>query len=265
MSYHITSKQNQSIKNLILLQKHREREKQQRIIIEGLKEIAKADASGYSIEEIYFCPEITTEAELNGLLQNSEQVRRISISPDVFEKIAYRESTGGVVALARPKNHSFKNLKKSANPLYLVLEGVEKPGNMGAIYRTADAAGIDAIILSDPRTDLYNPNAIRASLGCVFSVETVICTGNEAIDWLKNNGIGIYCTYLHADVHYYTIDFKEPSAIVVGTEADGISNMWLQAADKNIIIPMRGQADSMNVSTATAVVVFEACRQRNFK
>jgi TrmH family RNA methyltransferase len=264
MNAQITSKQNPAIKNIVQLQKHKERELQQLILVEGLKEIAQADAAKYVIEEVYFCPQITSEQTVAALLNNNSKTKQITVSAEVFEKIAYRESTGGVVALARPKTHSFSSLQLPENPLILVLEGVEKPGNMGAIYRTADAAGVDAIIVSDPLSDIYNPNAIRASLGCVFSVPTVICSGEEAIKWLKDRGIQIFCTWLQAAVGYHTVDYRGPSAIVMGTEADGISRQWVKAARQNIIIPMRGRADSMNVSTSTAVVVFEAMRQRGF-
>ncbi|HAN78322.1 MAG TPA: rRNA methyltransferase [Bacteroidales bacterium] len=262
---HISSKQNPGIKNLVLLQKQKERAEQNLILIEGLKEIEKADLSGYVIEQVYFCPEIIGLQQVSELFTKSKPGKVFSVSADVFEKIAYRESTGGVIVLAKPKLHTFSGLNLPKNPLLLVLEGVEKPGNMGAIYRTADAAGIDAVLIAEPRTDLYNPNAIRASLGCVFSVPTVICSGAEALNWLKTNQIHIFSTYLQAAVPYHTVNFAQPCAIVLGTEADGISDQWVKNSNTNIIIPMRGQADSMNVSTAAAVVVFEACRQRGFK
>ncbi|MDP4207104.1 MAG: RNA methyltransferase, partial [Bacteroidota bacterium] len=187
------------------------------------------------------------------------------VSRDVYEKIAYRENSGGIVALARPRQHQLEDIPLSNVPLLLVLESVEKPGNLGALLRTADAAGLDGVIVCDPQTDLYNPNVVRSSIGCLFSVPVAICNSSEAIEWMRTKGITIYCTYLQAAVPYHTVDFKRPSAIVMGTEADGITPLWVKAADQNIIIPMRGDADSMNVSTSAAVVVFEACRQRDFK
>lgn len=185
------------------------------------------------------------------------------VSLDVFEKIAYREGSDGLLAVAIPKYADLQAFKpKKKNPLIIVLETVEKPGNLGAVMRTADAAGVDAVIIADPRTDLYNPNAIRASVGCIFSVPLFACSSEECIKWLKNNNITIYCTYLKASIDYLDADFKKASAIVMGTEATGISQQWVDAADQNIIIPMNGIADSLNVSVTTAIVTFEAIRQR---
>lgn len=261
---YISSKQNPKIKNLILLQKSNERKKQNIFLIEGEKEIEKAINTGYELEALYYCTEIISEENISRLFKKKLPTQLFEVSKDVFDKIAYRQDSGGMVLTARPQAHIFSSLSLSDNPLILVLEGVEKPGNIGAIYRTADAAGVTAVIICDQGTDLYNPNAIRASLGCVFTVPTVICTGQEAVHWLQQQNITIYASYLKAADHYHKADFTKPSAIVMGTEATGISDLWVEASYKNIIIPMKGQADSMNVSTATAVLVFEACRQRNF-
>ena len=185
------------------------------------------------------------------------------VSLEVFEKIAYREGSDGLLAVAIPKYADLQAFKpKKKNPLIIVLETVEKPGNLGAVMRTADAAGVDAVIIADQRTDLYNPNAIRASVGCIFSVPLFACSSEECIKWLKANNITIYCTYLKASIDYLEADFKKASAIVMGTEATGISQQWVDAADQNIIIPMNGIADSLNVSVTTAIVTFEAIRQR---
>jgi TrmH family RNA methyltransferase len=148
--------------------------------------------------------------------------------------------------------------------LILILEGVEKPGNLGAILRTADAAGIDAVIICDPQTDFYNPNVIRSSIGCVFTKQLASATSAETIEWLRQKKVNIYCTYLQASKPYHTIDYTKPSAIVMGTESTGLSEIWVENSNANIIIPMQGKIDSMNVSTAAAVVVFEAKRQRGF-
>jgi RNA methyltransferase, TrmH family len=262
----ITSLKNPKIKNFTHLQKARERKEQQLFLIEGLKELEQAVAHGYQFTGIYFCPEILDETRLMRIIQGiNPDVEIFPVSNEVFEKIAYREGSGGVIALARPRNHSLSDLKISQKPLLLVLEAVEKPGNLGALLRTADAAGIDAVIVCDPQTDIYNPNVVRSSIGCLFSVPLAVCNSTEAILWMKQQGISIYCTYLKAAVPYTEVDFTRASAIVMGTEADGITDQWVKAADQNIIIPMRGSADSMNVSTSAAVVVFEACRQRGFK
>ena len=253
----ITSKTNPKIKNIIKLQKASERREQNRIIIEGRREIERALACGFEIDTLFICPDIA-KSDLDIRANVFEEV-----SLEVFDKIAYREGSDGLLALAIPKYASLSSFKpKKKNPLIIVLETVEKPGNLGAVMRTADAAGVDAVIIADPRTDLYNPNAIRASVGCIFSVPLFACSSEECIKWLKANNITIYCTYLKASIDYLEADFKKASAIVMGTEATGISQQWVEAADQNIIIPMNGIADSLNVSVTTAIVTFEAVRQR---
>lgn len=218
--------------------------------------------AGYKIGNLFFCEEMIARQELLEL--GTDDKLLIPVSKEVFDKIAVRENSGGVLAVAEQKTHRLDGIRLSKNPLVLVLEGVEKPGNLGAILRTADAAGVDAVIICDPQTDFYNPNVIRSSIGCLFTVQTASATSEETISWLKANRIGIYCTYLKASKPYHQTDFSTPSAIVMGTEATGLSDQWVNAATSNIIIPMQGVIDSMNVSTATAVVVFEAKRQRNF-
>ncbi|MDP4186287.1 MAG: RNA methyltransferase [Bacteroidota bacterium] len=262
----ITSVRNPRIKNFQHLQKARERREQNLFIIEGLKELSVAVNQHYHFESLFFYPELISEDQLGKQVKGiNTDVEVFPVSRDVYEKIAYRENSGGIVALARPRQHQLEDIPLSNVPLLLVLESVEKPGNLGALLRTADAAGLDGVIVCDPQTDLYNPNVVRSSIGCLFSVPVAICNSSEAIEWMRTKGITIYCTYLQAAVPYHTVDFKRPSAIVMGTEADGITPLWVKAADQNIIIPMRGDADSMNVSTSAAVVVFEACRQRDFK
>jgi len=259
---YITSLKNPKIKNIIHLQKANERKEQNLFIIEGLREIQKAANSDYEFYSIFFCKDIINSKSVKLFIEKFNCNDIFEVSRDVYEKIAYRENTEGIVVLAKPKNHSFKNINVNENPLVLVLEGVEKPGNIGAILRTADAAGINSVIICNEKFDLYNPNVIRSSIGCLFTVPIVVCNNETAIKWLKSNEISIYCTYLGSSEPYFKVDFSKPSAIVMGTEATGITDIWLKAATQNIIIPMYGQADSMNVSTSTAVVVFEACRQR---
>jgi TrmH family RNA methyltransferase len=261
----ISSKQNPKIKNLLHLQKNSERNQQGVFIVEGIKEVEKAVKSGYEVDSLFFCPEIIDPYRVEEIFSSTFPKNILEVTRDVFNKVAYRENSGGIIILAKPKDHALNQLNIGKNPLILVIEGVEKPGNIGAIFRTADAAGISAIIICDQGTDLYNPNSIRASLGCVFAIPTAICTSTIAIEWLKAKGVKIFVSYLKAAVPYHKIDFTKPSAIVMGTEATGISKVWLEASDANIIIPMQGQADSMNVSTAAAVLIFEACRQRGFK
>ena len=252
----ITSKTNPKIKNLVRLQKASERREQGRILIEGQREIERAQACGFEMEELYVCEPLLREP-VNIKTKYTE-----TVSEEVFEKIAYREGSDGLLAVAKPKYKNLSEFKPRKDALIIVLETVEKPGNLGAVMRTADAAGVDAVIVADPATDLFNPNAIRASIGCIFSVPVYACSTEECISWLKKNGITIYCTYLKASIDYLDADFTKATALVMGTEATGISDAWVEAADQNIIIPMNGIADSLNVSVTTAIVTFEAIRQR---
>ncbi|MCK6618737.1 MAG: RNA methyltransferase, partial [Cyclobacteriaceae bacterium] len=211
----------------------------------------------------FFCEEIISLDELQRLGFAGKFIARVT--KPVFDKIAVRENSGGVIAVAEMKLHGLDQLRLSKKPLVLVLEAVEKPGNLGAILRTADAAGVDAVICCDPLTDFYNPNVIRSSLGCVFTNQLASATSEDTIRWLKKNELAIYCTYLKSSKPYTAVDFTKPCAIVMGTEATGLSEIWITHSDTNIIIPMHGKIDSMNVSTSAAVVVFEARRQRSVK
>ncbi len=262
MHFTITSAQNPKIKNLLALEKPRERRKQGLFVIEGRKETGLALQGGYKIGNLFFCEELITPQELEELSPDDKLL--IPVSKEVFNKIAVRENSGGVLAVAEQKTHRLHDIRLSRNPLILVLESIEKPGNLGAILRTADAANLDAVIICDPQTDFYNPNVIRSSIGCVFTNQVASATSEETLRWLETNGITPYSTYLKASKPYHTVDFKKPSAIVMGTEATGLSNVWITENQHPIIIPMGGRIDSMNVSTAAAVIVFEARRQRGF-
>lgn len=258
----ITSAQNPKIKSVLSLQKPRERRKQQLFLIEGHREIKWALEAGYTIGNLFYCDTEETEALLTDDLKKGRLV--VPVAPAVFEKIAMRETSSGLVAVAQMKPHALSQLTfRQTPPLVLVIEAVEKPGNLGAMLRTADAAGLDAVIVCDPLTDFYNPNVIRSSVGCVFTVPLVTATSEEAIAWLKNHGFALFATSLQGAVRYDTVNYRAPSAIVMGTEATGLSDIWTTASDANIIIPMRGKIDSMNVSNAAAVVIFEAVRQRD--
>lgn len=261
----ITSTQNTFIKDLVQLRdKSRERRKSGTFLIEGQREISLALKGGFELESILFYPELFSETQLNDL--TNQQIDLIEISKDVYQKLAYRDTTEGVLAIAKAKNHNLDDLTfNSDNPLILVAEAPEKPGNIGAILRTADAANVDAVIIANPKTDLYNPNIIRSSVGCLFTNN--IATGNtsEIIDFLKSKNINIYSAILQESVEYHTQDYTKPTAIVVGTEATGLSNQWRINSTQNIIIPMQGEIDSMNVSVAAGILIFEAKRQRGFK
>lgn len=259
----ITSTQNPKVKNLLTLEKPRERKKQCLFVVEGVKEIRLAFEAGYRIGNLFFCEELISVREVQELVGSNPLL--IPVSRDVFDKIAVRENSGGVVAVAEQKVHRLDLLQLSAAPLLLILESVEKPGNLGAVLRTADAAGVDAVIICDPQTDFYNPNVIRSSIGCVFTTQIASADSAQTIQWLKEKHIATYCTYLQASEPYQNVDYKAACAIVMGTEATGLSDQWVKNSSKNIIIPMQGKIDSMNVSTAAAVVVFEARRQRGFR
>ena len=273
MNKQISSTQNPYIKQLIQLKdKSRERKKSGLFLIEGDREIMLALKGGYELETVLFNPEIFSTEQLNNLttqqFNNStvKQLNIIEINADVYQKLAYRDTTEGVLAVAKSKEHNLSELTfKTKNPLILVAEAPEKPGNIGALLRTADAARVDAVILANPKTDLYNPNIIRSSVGCVFTIPIATGSTSQIIEFLKFNNIGIYCAALQASVHYHTQDFTKPTAIVVGTEATGLSDEWLNSSTQNIIIPMQGEIDSMNVSVAAGILIFEAKRQRKFK
>ncbi len=264
----ITSASNPLIKKILQLQeKSRERKEAGLFVIDGWKETQLAIANGFEIETI-FCQQSIFNSPLFIEIQSTVDSRRstvdfIEVSEEVFDRISYRGNTSKVVSLAKPKNIALADLTLSENPLLLVLDGVEKPGNVGAILRTADATGLDAVICCDTHTDIYNPNVIRSSVGCVFSKQIVVCSKEECLNYLKKKNIAVFTTSLKAAKNYLEGDYKKPSAFVVGTEAEGVNVFWEENSDTNIIIPMRGQNDSLNVSNAVAVVLFEALRQRN--
>jgi RNA methyltransferase, TrmH family len=262
MNKQITSIQNPLIKQLVLLKdKSRERKKTGLFLIEGEREISLAIKGNYEIETILFCLDFISEKQIHAL--SNHQINFIEISKEVYEKLAYRDTTEGILAVAKSKNHLITDLKfNSKNPLILVAEAPEKPGNIGALLRTADAAKVDAVIIANPKSDWYNPNIIRSSVGCVFTNHIAMGSTSDIIAFLKAQNINIYCAALQASVPYYTQDFTKPTAIVVGTEATGLSDTWLEHATQNIIIPMQGEIDSMNVSVAAGILIFEAKRQR---
>ncbi|MDO4230175.1 MAG: RNA methyltransferase [Capnocytophaga sp.] len=264
----ITSTQNPLVKQLILLQeKSRTRKKEGIFIIEGVRELQLAIKGGYELQTILFQQEIFSGKNLKELLtQLPNSPELITISKEVYEKLTYRSSTEGVLAIAKSKSHLISDLHFHNNtPLILVAEATEKPGNIGALLRTADAAGIDAILIANPKTDLYNPNIIRSSVGCVFTTSIAMGTTSEIISFLKEKGINIYCAALSASKPYTEVSFRGASAIIVGTEDEGLTPEWLSNSSQNIIIPMQGVIDSMNVSVAAAVLMFEAKRQRGIE
>lgn len=257
MTEYITSSANPKFKRLIaLLQKSSERRESALFTVEGVREISHCIEAGYKPDCIFFCPDIVSEETL-------PQCRHFALSAGLYAKAAYREGTEGAIGVFQAIEHPLSSLHLKDNPLIAVLESVEKPGNLGAVLRTCDAAGADALIICDPRTDLYNPNLIRASIGAVFTVPTAVCTTAQAITFLKSKGIRILTAQLQDSSLYYDCPMTKGTAIVMGTEATGLSDQWRQAADAHIRIPMLGKLDSLNVSVSAAILLYEAVRQRN--
>ena len=261
----ITSIQNPLVKQLVQLKdKSRERKKTNTFLIEGKRELSLAIKGGYTIETLLFYPDLFSETEASAMSRYGISI--IEISKDVFQKLAHRDTTEGVIAVVKSKSHELEDLNfRSKNPLILVAEAPEKPGNIGALLRTADAANVDAVIIANPKSDLYNPNIIRSSVGCVFTTEIAIATTEDAIRFLQKYNFNIFSAILQESDPYHTQDYTLPTAIVVGTEATGLTKAWRNAATKNISIPMQGVIDSMNVSVAAGILIFEAKRQRDFK
>lgn len=259
----ITSSQNTFVKSLILLQeKSKARKQNGQFLIEGAREISLAIDGKYEIETILFYPELFSFEAVKKLVPNVSDI--IEVSKEVYQKLAYRDTTEGVIAVAKTKAFDLQNLVLKENPLILVAESPEKPGNIGAMLRTADAANLDAVIIANPKTDLYNPNIVRSSVGCIFTNQIATGSTMEIIEFLKEKNINFYCATLQNSTNYDTQDYTQPTALVVGTEATGITEEFRNHATQNIIIPMQGSIDSMNVSVAAAILIFEAKRQRGF-
>ena len=274
----VTSAQNPKIRNLLLLQeKSKARREQGLFVVEGRRELEHCIEAGFTVRTLFVCPELSggfsegicfpgasTLFLAPGKQIPSDAIPQIIEIPEsLYRKVAYRESTEGIIAEVERKDIGLEDLKLSENPLVVVLESVEKPGNLGAVLRSADAAKADAVLVCDPLTDLYNPNLIRASLGGVFTVPTVCTSSEEAIAWLRAKGIRILTAQLQDSEWYYDTDMTVGTALVMGTESTGLTPQWREAADARIRIPMLGRLDSLNVSVSTAILLFEAVRQRN--
>ena len=259
----ITSGQNPKIKELLALQeKSRERRKAGLFVVEGRRELEHCLAAGFVPDTVFICPEIYSSPG-EGHTPFPEGTKVFEVSRNVYEKIAYREGTEGIIAEIKYKDRKLEDLKLGKNPLVIVLESVEKPGNLGAVLRSADAAGADAVIICDPLTDLYNPNLIRASIGAIFTRQVVAASSEETIAWLKANSIQILTAQLQDSSLYYDTPMTGPTAIIMGTESTGLTDIWRKAADRHICIPMLGRLDSLNVSVSAAILLYEAVQQRS--
>lgn len=264
MTKYISSIQNPLIKNTLLLkEKSKARKKQGLFILEGVKELTLAIKANYEIEQLLFYTELISEETLRNIVTDNN-IEFIEISKDVFRKLALRSTTEGIIAIIKIKYFSLEAIRLKQNPLILVAEAPEKPGNIGALLRTADAANVDAVIIANPKTDLFNPNIIRSSVGCIFTNQIGTGSTSEIINFLIDNNVNKYAAALHKESEVYcNQNFKNATAIIVGTESTGLSDAWLEQS-KKIIIPMQGEIDSLNVSASAAVIIFEAKRQREF-
>jgi TrmH family RNA methyltransferase len=263
MSFAITSLQNPKLKELrVLLEKSKERRTTGLFVIDGWKEILMAVEAGYTIRQLFVREGAISKNEVDEIWPENRP-ESIEVAKDAFDKLSYRGLTSGAIAIAESKVHSLSSLKIGTNPTILVLDAVEKPGNLGAMIRTADATAIDAVICCDTATDIYNPNVIRSSVGCVFVVPIAVALREEAVDWLKANKLNVYTASLKASVTYTEVDYKASTAFVLGTEASGVDPIWENVSQKNIILPMLGKNDSLNVSNTAAVLLYETLRQRS--
>lgn len=262
---YIHSRQNDQVKNLVKLRERKHRDRQERFLVEGLREIGHAVGAGYQLEDLYYCPEFfpaEAHAAFIGKLRKEESIRITRLSEDAFIKASLREGPDGLLAVARQEANALSQLKLPKDPLLLILEGIEKPGNLGAILRSADGAGADAVILVDCVLDLYNPNTIRSSQGLVFALPIVQAERDALAQWLDAKSIRICATTPDTSLQHWDIDLQGPTAILMGSESHGLTEFWLEKAQDKIRIPMQGRADSLNVAAAAAVCLYEARRQR---
>jgi RNA methyltransferase, TrmH family len=253
----ITSLQNPRIKHIVKLREKRQRDRDGLMLVEGFYDLEMALASGLRPQTIFIAPELVDEK-----LPANIDIELLTVSHEVFKKMSYRDNPDGWLAVFPIPVRSFDTLALGTSPFLILAESVEKPGNLGAILRTADAAGVDGLIVCDPRTDVYNPNVVRASRGTLFTVPTVQSTNQEALDWLKSKNIKILAATPHTDFLYSDLDLSQPIIIAVGTEDTGLTDFWMQNADLQVKIPMMGKVNSLNVSTSTAILAYEVVRQR---
>ncbi len=263
---YISSVQNESIKQLVALQaKAKIRKDKKQFVVEGQRELHLAQLGDFNIETIFWCPDIFDEnAFLHWSVQFPEKTDFVKVTLMVYQKIVVRDTTEGVVGVVWQKNTHLTAWKpRNKAPLVVVLEAIEKPGNLGAILRSSEAAGLDAVLVTESHTDIYNPNVIRSSVGGFFSIPIFICTNDEAKRFLNQNQFSIYAASLQKSTSYTNENYMNATAIVMGSEAKGLSSFWYDKGTKPVKIPMHGHVDSLNVSVATALLIYEAIRQRN--
>ncbi|KPK33101.1 MAG: hypothetical protein AMS24_02275 [Chlamydiae bacterium SM23_39] len=263
----IKSFSNPKIKLIRELKKRNKREKSKYFIIEGYREIEKAYIGGYEIEVIFFNESLFLKNNELRLIKKINAKKNIRVLKNIFEKLSYRDRPEGLLAIAKKKQFYLTDLeeiiKKTKNPFFLILENIEKPGNLGSILRSADTAGVDVVIVCDPKTDIFNPNTIRASIGAVFIKKVIIAEKEEVLKILKKNIISIIATTPNSDFLYTEVDLKKPLALIFGSEQYGLSNFWLNNSDIKVKIPMKGRIDSLNVSNSVSILLYEVLRQRS--
>jgi TrmH family RNA methyltransferase len=260
----ITSLQNPRVKDTARLRDRRHRDKQGRILIDGVRELARAVDAGVRMLEIFVCEPLCAADQSQRLLASLPNcgAEIFRVAEPVFEKLSFGHRAEGVLGVAEMPRPTLADLRLPERPLVAVLEGVEKPGNVGAVLRSADAAGVSALVVADARTDLYNPNSVRASLGTIFTMPVCAATRAETLDWLRRHDLAIYAARVDAPMPYTEVDYRGPTAVVLGSEAEGLSAAWTDDDVTPIRLPMLGVADSLNVSAAAAVLFYEALRQR---
>lgn len=265
----LSSLQNPRVKHVIDLRERRTRDKSDEFIIEGYREILRAVDAGHSLNSLFYCPNLFLGENEPILIQRVENkgTKTFPCLEKVFRKMSYRDRPDGLIATAAQKHHDLSDLeklleKKTKAPFLVVAEAIEKPGNLGTILRSSDAVQLDALLVCDKCTDIYNPNVVRASVGTLFTVPIIESTGVETIRWLRQHGIAILAATPSAKIEYTQVDLTKPIAIAVGTEQLGLSDKWMHQADIQVKIPMLGVADSLNVAMATTLLLYEALRQR---
>jgi RNA methyltransferase, TrmH family len=265
----ITSPQNPRVKNALRLREARHRWEQGLILIDGVRELSRAFQAGVRMAEVFICPPLCATPESHALLEKlqssstlGEGFEILQLTPGVFGKLAFGDRAEGILGVAEMPRRELSDIALPENPLVAILEGVEKPGNLGAVLRSADAAGISALILADSRIDLYNPNAIRASLGTIFNVPVCEAASGEVLEWIRQHRLKIISARVEGSVPYVQADYRGPTAFILGAEATGLTSAWTAPDITAVQLPMLGQADSLNVSATAAVLFYEALRQR---
>ncbi len=263
----ITSLQNNNIKQVVRLRQRSERDETGHFLIEGYRELLRFSEKGGKPLELYYCPELFLGSNEQALIAklSGPNTTLFECTADVFKKISYRDRPDGLLAIAKQIHLTLSDIKlpKDRPPFLVVAEAIEKPGNLGTILRSSDASGVDGVILCDKCTDIFNPNVVRASVGTLFTVPVYQATSEEALKWLKEHNIAVAAATPSATLEFTKADFKQGIAIAVGTEQLGLSDKWMKGADIQVRIPMQGIADSLNVATATTLLLYEVLRQRN--